>query len=292
MAKVQTKSLMDIHPREIKGIVKEIPTLPVIYQELFSKMQDPDVSVSQLANIISQDQALSAKILHLVNSAFYGYSKQINTISRAVVILGFRAVRSAALATSVFDFFGDEESSSTLDMTKFWTHSIAVAAICKVLAVELKINQQEEAFVGGLLHDAGKLIEKRYFAADFNEVCRVASEQHLTWFECEKALFQVNHAIIGKVVFRNWDFPASVVDAVHCHHLPQTSSNHPQLAALIHVGDYLSYQYGLGAPGAFSPACDSSSLKLLNLTLVQAASFKDKIQEELDHSMEILNLIN
>ena len=106
-----TKSLMDLHPRELKGIITEIPTLPVIYQALFQQMQDPEVSVSRVAEIISQDQALTAKVLHLVNSAFYGYSKHINTISRAVVILGFQAVRSAALAISVFDYFKDEEST-------------------------------------------------------------------------------------------------------------------------------------------------------------------------------------
>ncbi len=208
MPKVLSKSLMDVHPRELKGIIKDIPTLPVIYQELFNKMQDPEVSVPQIASIISQDQALSSKILHLVNSAFYGYCSQIKTISRAVVILGFRAVRSAALAISVFDYFSDEESSNKLDMTKFWTHSIAVAAISKVLAAEVKINQQEEAYVVGLLHDVGKLIEKRHFSKDFDGVCKAASEQHLTWYACEKELFQVNHAIIGKVILSIWICPA------------------------------------------------------------------------------------
>jgi len=282
---------MDVHPRELKGIIKDIPTLPVIYQELFKKMQNPDVSVPEIASIISQDQALSSKILHLVNSAFYGYSNQIKTISRAVVILGFRAVRSAALAISVFDYFGDEESSSSIDMKKFWTHSIGVAAISKVLATEVKINQQEEAFVVGLLHDVGKLIEKRHFSDDFDEVCQVASEQHLTWYDCEKALFQVNHAIIGKVVFRSWDFPASVVEAVQFHHLPQSATKSPQLTALVHVADYLSYQYDLGAPGAFPPECDPAALKLLNLSLAQTKGLKASIQEELEHSMEILSLI-
>ncbi len=292
MAKVLSKSLMDVHPRELKGIIKDIPTLPVIYQELFKKMQDPDVSVPEVANIISQDQALSAKILHLVNSAFYGYSSQIKTISRAVVILGFRAVRSAALAISVFDYFGEEKSSATLDMTKFWTHSIATASICKVLAAEVKINQQEEAFVVGLLHDVGKLIEKRHFAPDFDEVCQVASEQHLTWYACEKELFQVNHAIIGKVVFRSWDFPGSVIEAVQLHHQPQSATQFPQLTALLHVADFLSYQYGLGAPGAYPPECDPAALKLLNLTLAQTAEFKEEISKELEQAMEILSLIN
>ena len=285
-------SLMDLHPREVKGFVKDVPTLPVIYQELFAKMQDPNVSVPEIAEIITLDQALSTKILHLVNSAFYGYSKQIKTISRAVVILGFRAVRSAALAASVFDYFKDEEDGS-VDMMEFWRHSIAVASICKVMAEELNISQKEEAFVVGLLHDIGKLIEKRYFDEDFREVCTVAQEQHLSWIECEHALFQTDHANIGKAIFRGWNFPPTVVDAVQFHHEPASSAKVPQLTSLVHVADIVSYQMDFGAPGAFPPKrCDPEALKILGLTLPRTLDYHERIRTELDASMEILKLLD
>ncbi len=293
MAQAMTKSLMDLHPRELKGIIKEIPTLPVIYQELFQKMQDPDVSVPQIAEIITKDQALTAKVLHLVNSAFYGYHKQINTISRAVVILGFQAVRSAALAISVFDYFKDEESNTQINMEKFWKHSIAVASICKVLAPVLKIQQAEEAYVVGLLHDAGKLIEKRYFPEDFDEVCYAANELHLSWFECERALFQAHHALIGKTIFRQWEFPAKVVDAVNCHHKPITSVKAPHLASLVHLADYLSYQMDFGAPGAWPPKeCSLDALKLLGYSLGDFELHRSDVEEEIERSMEILKLLD
>ncbi len=291
MSAVLKKSLMDLHPREIKGMVKDVPTLPVIYQELFQKMQDPNVTVPAIAEIITHDQALSAKILHLVNSAFYGYSREIKTISRAVVILGFRAVRSAALAISVFDYFKNEESNP-VNMVDFWKHSIAVASICKVMAAELKINQQEEAFIVGLLHDVGKLIEKRYFEEDFEEVCQVAQEQHLSWYDCEKALFQVHHATIGKSIFRAWNFPPSVVDAIQFHHEPASSVKVPQLTALVHVADVVAYQLDLGAPGAWPPReCNPDALKLLGITIPQTLEYHDRITAELEHAMEILNLL-
>ncbi len=227
MAAVLKKSLLDMHPRELKGMMVDIPTLPVVYQELFRKMQDPQVAVPEIAEVITQDQSLSVKILHLVNSAFYGYKGEIKTIARAVVILGFQAVRSAALATSVFEYFKDEESNGSIDMAKFWEHSVAVAAGCKVLAGARGLKQQEEAFVVGLLHDIGKLIEKRHFAEDFDELCRVATEQHLSWYDCETQLFQVTHATIAKAVFRGWNFPPSVVEAIHLHHQPESARQHP-----------------------------------------------------------------
>lgn len=291
MSKAIAKSLLDIHPRELKGIVQDIPTLPVIYQELFRMMQDPDVSVPEIAEIITKDQALSVKILHLVNSAFYGYSKEIKTISRAVVILGFQAVRSAALAISVFEYFGEEDSQK-IDMAKFWEHSIAVGTICKVLAEAARINQQEEAFIVGLLHDVGKLIEKRHFPEDFDEIITVAQEQHLSWIDTEKALFQINHAIIGKVVFRSWDFPPSVVDAVQFHHNPESSSKYPQLSALVHIADYISAELGFGTPGAHPlKTCSPEALTMTNLDVETIRGLEETIREELEGSMQILKLV-
>lgn len=292
MGTVLKKSLLDVHPRELKGMMVDIPTLPAVYQELFRQMQDPQVSVPRIAELINQDQALAAKILHLVNSAFYGYKQEITTISRAVVILGFQAVRSAALATSVFEYFKDEPSSGAVDMTRFWTHSVAVAAGCKVLAAARGLKQQEEAFVVGLLHDVGKLIEKRHFAADFAELCQVATEQHLSWYDCEAQLFQVNHATIAKAVFRGWNFPSAVVEAIHLHHAPESSRQHPQLTALVHVADFMAYGMGYGAPGAHPPtACSGAALALLGLDEAFCAKHRDAIDEETRRSLEILTLV-
>ena len=292
MTKLIHKSLMDVHPRELKDIIKDIPTLPVIYQELFQKMQDPNIGVPVLAEIIAKDQALATKILHLVNSAFYGYRRQIKTISRAVVILGFRAVRSAALAISVFEYFKDESSTCDIDIADYWKHSIAVASTCKVLAEATRVDQQEEAFVVGLLHDVGKLIEKRYFPDDFSDLCEAAREQHLSWYQCEKALYQIHHATIGKAVFRAWDFPPTMVEAIQCHHKPMSANKVPQLTALLHVADFIAYQLGYGAPGAFPPEeCSPDALKLLGLTLEQTAEHHEHIHGELEHAMEILKLI-
>lgn len=292
MAVFLNKSLMDVHPRELAGMVKDIPTLPVIYQQLFQLMQDPDVSVPHVSDVIAQDQALSSKILHLVNSAYYGYSKQITTISRAVVILGFRAVRSAALAISVFDYFKDEGDSAGVNMQDFWVHSIATATACKVLAEHTTLPEQDEAFVVGLLHDVGKLIEKRYFANDFEDLCRAAQEQHLSWYGGEQVLFQINHATIGKTVFRAWDFPSTVVDAIHYHHDPEKAGTIPALAALTHVADWVTYEMRLGAPGAYPPPAPSpAALKLLGVTAAETAELHEDIRADLESSLEILKLV-
>lgn len=293
MSRVLEKSLLDIHPRELKGMVKDIPTLPAIYQKLFDKLQDPDVSVPEIAEIITQDQALSAKILHLVNSALYGSGTKTMTISRAVVILGFRAVRGAAMASGVFDYFKDEESSEGIDMFKFWEHSIAVASICKVLADDRRLHHREEAFVAGLLHDVGKLIEKNYFSSDFDQICVTADDEDLSWFEAEKKLFPIHHGTIGKTVFRSWKFSPSVVDAVQFHHKPGASSSAPELTALVHVADFMAYELGYGAPGARGPReCDPDALRILGMTLDETLEYHGRVNEEMERSLDILDLVD
>jgi putative nucleotidyltransferase with HDIG domain len=286
------RSLREIHPRELKEIVREIPTLPVIYLQLFQLMQDPDVTAAQLAEVISRDQALTTKLLHLVNSAFYGYRKQISTISRAVVVLGFRAVRNAALALSIFDQFKDEASSAHIELPRFWEHSIAVASICRVLAIETTLKQAEEAFVVGLLHDVGKLVAKRYFASDFEELCEHLQLHGLSWYEAERDLFPVDHAMIGRAVFRTWDFPDSIVEAIQLHHRPGSGASHPQLAALVHLANHLSYRMGRGAPlGKGSDVCDPGCLRLLGITQEQALALEPTFAQEIRAALEILKLI-
>ncbi len=138
----------------------------------------------------------------------------------------------------------------------------------------------------------GKLVEKRYFEEDFKEVCTVAMEQHLSWYECEKELFQINHATIGKTIFRSWNFPPTVVDAVQFHHNPSSSTKAPQLTALVHVADLMSYKIDYGAPGAWAPKeCDPDALKMLGLTMEQAEQLCQKVESEMDGAMEILKLL-
>lgn len=292
MVKVLDKSMGEIAPRELAGKIQDIPTLPVIYQKLLTEMKNPDVSIPDIAELVTKDQALVAKILHLVNSAFYGYKQEIKTISRAVVILGFRALSNAALAISVFDYFKDEESTDSIDINKFWEHSIATASIAKVLATSNPKCQEEEAFIVGLLHDMGKLIEKRYFPEDFDKIHILAREKDISWHEAEKSLYKVNHASIGKTVFRSWDFPVSVVEAIQLHHLPKAATRFPHMAALVHIADFIAYQIGFGAPGSAPPAeCDKKSLSLLDFDLKQIPIMRTQLEEELEPALEILKLV-
>lgn len=292
VATVITRSLRDIHPGELKGLVKEIPTLPAIYQQLFRMMQNPDISVPQVAEVIAKDQALTAKILHLVNSAFCGLKREIRTISRAVVILGFAAVRDAALAISVFDYFQADAVDERRDLVRFWEHSIAVASINKVLARQARLGTSEEAFVAGLLHDAGKLVMKRYFPADVKELSHHNRTHRLTWHEGERQLFLANHATIARSLFRAWSFPHSLVCAIHKHHEPSANRLADRLAPLTYLADLIAYRLDMGAPGSRQPSgCDPAAAELLGFSLDEALQLRENFREEIRQALSILELV-
>ncbi len=285
-------SLRNIHARDLKSVVKDIPTLPVIYQQLFTMMQDPNVAIPRLSELISQDQALSAKVLHLVNSAFYGHKKRITTINRALVILGFRAIRNAALAISVFDYFKGEEGSELCDLHRFWEHSIAVGSVSKVLATHTAPMMIEEAFVVGLLHDVGKVIMKKYFPADFDELVLHLHEKGGHWLGVENELFGINHAQIGKAIFRSWNFPPSIVEAVRFHHMSCSNSSFPQLAALVNIADWLTHKGKRALPLGDPPdSLFEESLTTLGITLEEAMEPVKEYNEEISYALDLIKLV-
>ena len=285
-------SLKNINPRDLKLVVKEIPTLPIVYQQLFSKMSNPDVSVPQLAEIVSKDQSLAAKILKLVNSAFYGYKKEITTISRAMVILGFRTVRNAALAISVFDYVSGTTDDNNFPVEDFWKHSLCTASAAKVLGKHVGIKQQEETFVCGLLHDVGKIIMKKYFEEDFSELCNYAVDNNTTFSAAEEALIGVNHCTVAKAVLRSWNFPPNLIEAVQFHHTLSSGASYPGMVALINVSDHLSYEFEMGAPSSQAQAeCDPQALKELGVTYEEVLSYKEEIMTETESALDILQII-
>ena len=288
------KSLMDLHPNELKQFASDLPTLPVVFQELFARMQDPDAEVSELAEVIARDPALTAKILKLVNSAFYGRPSQITTISRAVIIMGFQAVRSAALAVSVFEQFKNV-SSDTADfrLESFWRHNVGVSCLAKQMAIVLQLGEPEDAFVAGLLHDVGKLVMLQHFPHDAADLTRAAAEQRRTWRACEEVLFPINHESIGKALFRAWDFPAAVVEGVAFHHNPEAASGHAVLAALVHLADYFAYHMESGCPGSIAPRTFSQdAARLVGLTPDLASEVMARATAEFGESLEILKLLD
>ena len=150
--------------------IKDIPTLPTIVFELNKLLRDPDTSIKTVCDTIEKDQAITLKILKLVNSAFYGFKSKISDLRNAVALLGYNAVRNAIVSLSVINCFPKRLTLMDFDITVFWKHSLAVAVTSKNIAQLSKKESPDNCFVGGLLHDTGKVIMAQYFPELFETV--------------------------------------------------------------------------------------------------------------------------
>jgi putative nucleotidyltransferase with HDIG domain len=198
--------------------IKNLPTIPHILAEVNKMLQETGVSIEKMGDIIESDHVLTSRILKLANSAFYGFRSKIVDIRQAVMILGFNTVRNALTAVSVIDLFRAKEKYGGFDIRELWEHSAAVAITGKHLAERAHLASPSDCFVAGLLHDIGKLIMAQYFTDIFKQTLELTRKKNISFFDAEREISPIDHALIGGYLARKWQLPDCLVDAITYHH--------------------------------------------------------------------------
>jgi putative nucleotidyltransferase with HDIG domain len=224
---------------------EDLPTLPTVYKKVSDLINDPKSSVTDVSKVIEVDQSLTGKILKLVNSSFFGFSRKISSIHQAVVLMGFNTIKNTVLSVSVFDGFG-EQTNGTFDLKQFWKHAIACGSIASILEKNLKTGFSDEVFVAGLLHDMGKIILNRHFEEEFNLTVEYAQKNHQAFYDCERAIVGFSHDEVGEYLADKWQLPFILVEAISLHHQPDNIRSNPKLVSLIHLADTLTYPMNYG----------------------------------------------
>lgn len=229
--------------------ITDLPTLPVVVGRITSQIANPSTNAADIGRLIEQDQALTGKVLRLVNSAYYGFPKQIKSIQHAVVILGFNKVKTIIITASVFGAFKNRKSMG-LDLERFWQHSLGTAIAAKVAAEAIGMaHAAEDAFIGGLLHDIGKVVLDQYQPTIYGPIVKYANDKGILLLEAEKEVMGVTHATVGEWVMEKWRLPPTIVRMVADHHNPNKSSDRRELVASVHLGDILARALGVGSGG-------------------------------------------
>ncbi len=228
--------------------VKDLPTLPMVVTRILKVINEEDSSANELARAVSMDQALSANVLKLANSAFYGFSRKISTITEAIVHLGFNVVRCLAVSVSVIDVFKESKDSSFFNHRQFWRHSIGCGVISRIIAVKQKNVDPETALLAGIMHDIGKLLLNRYLAADFAQIVNIANTQEMTFFQAEKLYYDVNHAQIGAWLADEWKIPPVIVEPINYHHSETYEGKRP-LVLVVALANALCHEKDIGNSG-------------------------------------------
>jgi putative nucleotidyltransferase with HDIG domain len=227
----------------------DLPSSPAIVSAVIGMASDLNTQLSELGKVLSADQGLTAKVLRLSNSSFYGRSKQVGTVDQAIMTLGYYTLRSLVVASSTHGVFRQKDPARFLPI--LWEHSLGSAVAARLLGRRIRHPQTEEAFIGGLLHDVGKLVLTQKLQADFKAL-RSDAESDGDWCRAERAALGFTHVEVGVALLEKWNFPRSLVEAVALHHSEPVSAPNrvPTISALIWLSNLISRSLVTGGDDA------------------------------------------
>lgn len=239
----------------VAGAIREIShiaTLPEITLKIVNLVEDPKSTAQDLHKVISADPALCSRILKVVNSSFYGLPGQIASINRAIVMLGLNAVKNIAIAASLAKLFRGGELTQTFSARDLWSHSSATAIAAKMIADALKLGLSDEAFLAGLIHDIGVMVEMQFDRNRLIEVfeklgCDAKGVPINSMIEAENTIFSANHQDFGAGLCEKWKFPASFALVTGFHHKPlEAPAGGRTLVSVVHIADRLAAEIAGG----------------------------------------------
>jgi putative nucleotidyltransferase with HDIG domain len=273
-----------------------LPTLPTVAHKVGELVNDPDSSSQDIAEVMKQDQALSARVLALVNSAYYGVPGGVSEVRRAISYLGFNTVYQLVLTISIFDTLPKVEGTE-FSVQELWKHSLGVAIASESVARRLGHKSPEDLFSAGLLHDIGKVVLAAFFTDVLEEVVRGATKDGVTFSEKERELRLPGHDDIGRRLAERWRLPAALSAGIGYHHLNgQSRFRLPKhlhaVADMVALGDILCRRSGIGNAGdPVVPTPDSGLLERLNLTELALGKMQDDIPRAVERTKKFLELL-
>jgi HD-like signal output (HDOD) protein len=264
----------------------DLPTLPVVVDRIISVASDENTTTEKLADIIAYDQGMTNTLLKLANSVYYAQKSPVETIKRAISVIGFDEIIGIALGMSILSSVS-EKTGLTLDMKALWIHGIGVATVSKELAKRTNPGIAGKIFIPALLHDMGKVIFSVYFKEEYMKVRQFAMENKKPLYFSENAVLKLDHAVLSALLMKRWDFPPSIMIPCRFHHNPESSPvKYRHQSLIINLADYLTQKAGVGHSGNPVPVTIKNAPKkigvnesVLRLTIDQLKRKEGDIKE-------------
>ncbi|MFQ5654740.1 MAG: HDOD domain-containing protein [Planctomycetota bacterium] len=267
----------------------DLHTLPVVVLEAERLMRTPRTSAQDIATLISRDPALAGRILRMANSAYYGFQKRIGTLTQAIVLLGFQTTRNLMLTVSVIETFRTG-SDDSFDYPGLWAHSMAAAIAASEIAAASPLEDSGEAYIAGLLHDAGKLIIAQHLK-HLSEAIHRSKGQGFDELEAERVILGRSHASIGAQLAERWQLPPHLVEGIREHHHPPAGGGEPNLAHVLQLANIVVTALGFGRPDASMPLAVDGLSKCLGYDEESLAEWIDRIVKKIENASDFFELI-
>ena len=226
----------------------KVASLPVVFVKFNEALKNPYTTNRDLEKILSEDSALAARVLRIANSAMYNFPARIDTVARAITVLGQQQLHDIVLACSVVQMFKDIPQEM-VDMESFWLHSIACGAAARILASFRRQPNTERFFAAGLLHDIGRLICYLQLPRPSAEALALSRERGQVLYRSEREVMGFDHAKVGGLLLKAWRLPEALVSAVAHHHRPQAAGGYALEAGIVHVADIMCHALRYGTSG-------------------------------------------
>lgn len=228
--------------------ISELPTLPTAFYRMLDAMASPRTSMKDISLIVSEDPALTSKMLRLANSPYYGFQQKVLSIDQAMVLLGVETVKALALSVSVFNTFHDANELKGIDKPGLWTHFLAVALCSKEIAAKTRVCEEDIAFTAGIMHDIGRLALLRAFPSESVAIAERAKEGEVSLIAAEEEALGLDHQGAGGFLAEHWRLPRELQDVISSHHDKRALSLGP-LAGGVYLSDKICQRLGLGWTG-------------------------------------------
>lgn len=225
--------------------VKSFPSMPEAAAKLLKLLDNPDATAAQIEQILRYDAGLTANLLKLTNSVYFGLPCKVGSVTQAVVLLGWKKLIQLVMASCVNAVMGKPVPGYDLPAGELWRHSIAVSVAAEGLAKELKVSASEEIFTAALLHDVGKLVLGGFVKEDLEKIETEAS-RGISFEVAEHMVLGTDHTEVGAQILKNWSFPPALVNAVRWHHDPDSAGKTDTLVDIVHVANILCLMIGIG----------------------------------------------
>ncbi len=224
--------------------IDDLPVLPPLAIKILEQAKNPDFSIDELIDLIMMDQVLTAKMVKIVNSVYFGLGRKVESLREALVYLGIKEVKNVVLTTTLMNTFSSGKNSKILK--SFWQFSFATAVVSKLLAKSIKYKDFERAYLAGLLHDIGEIILIHNFSDDYVKVLQTVEQENCNFEQAENKIFGISHTDFGPWLLEQWNFFGEIAHVVARHHRPETAIYERTLVAIVHLAGVYCQNHDLG----------------------------------------------